>query len=265
MEAKLGKPTLNDFFILKVLGRGVMGKVLLVRHKVNHKLYALKSIHKQWIMSHGQVRHTQSERDILKAFRESFNALPEHLPLSDFLVKLNASFQTSTELYYVLDFHIGGDLASLMGHEGRFTESKSRFLAAEIAVGLGLLHSQGVVYRDLKPENVLIDFRGHVVLTDFGLSKILKTPDCDTAAKTDTFCGTAEYLAPEILKGEYYDQSVDWWSFGTLLYEMITGITPYWCDSPPVMYRKIMYEKSLDFPSYMSFEARDFIVKVKRI
>jgi serine/threonine protein kinase len=252
------KPKLDDFVILKVIGRGVMGKVLLVRHKQTRKLYALKSIHKEWVLSHGQVQHAKSERAILTAFSDSIFHVDESEENSGFLIKLYASFQTSTELFYVMNFMVGGDLASILAKEGRLGEGRVKFLAAEIAVGLHLLHSKGVVYRDLKPENVLLDSRGHVVLTDFGLSKILAANP-----KTKTFCGTAEYLAPEILKGVEYDQSVDWWSFGTMLYEMVTGITPYWSENAAFMYRKILYEPNLDFPPFMTPEACDIIRKVQ--
>lgn len=257
------KPTLDDFIILKVIGRGIMGKVMLVRHKQSKQLYALKSIHKEWILSHGQIQHAKSERDILATFRDSiFNIQSDQDELEaaqkGFLIKLHASFQTSTEIFYVLDFMVGGDLASILAKEIRLGEFRSKFLAAEIAVGLNLLHSRGIIYRDLKPENVLLDSRGHVVLTDFGLSKILTNNP-----KTNTFCGTAEYLAPEILKGEEYDRSVDWWSFGTMLYEMITGITPYWNENANIMYRRILLEDKIEFPTFVSIEARDIIIKVK--
>lgn len=251
------KPTLDDFVILKVIGRGVMGKVLLVRHRESKKLYALKSIHKERILLHGQVQHAQSERAILAAFNDSYSKIDPDDGLGGFLIKMHASFQTSSEIFYVLDFMVGGDLASILARDGRLSEGRAKFLAAEIAVGLHLLHSRGIVYRDLKPENVLLDARGHVVLTDFGLSKILANP------KTSTFCGTTEYLAPEILQGIEYDQSVDWWSFGTMLYEMITGVTPYWSENPAQMYRKILYEPKLEFPAFMSHEARDIVTKVR--
>jgi serine/threonine protein kinase len=258
------RPSLDDFIILKVIGRGVMGKVMLVKHKISQNLYALKSIHKQWILSHGHIRFTQSERAILAAFRDSFNMFKDgdSKDLSNFLIRLHASFQTETEIFYVLDYHSGGDLASILGQESRLGEAKAKFFAAEIAVGLGILHTHGIIYRDLKPENVLIDDRGHIVLTDFGVSKILKPPGCDGNAKTSTFCGTAEYLAPELLKGEPYDQSVDWWTYGTMLYEMITGITPYWCEVPATMYRRILNDPFLEFPTYVSPAARDLIIKV---
>lgn len=271
MSESLRKTNLDDFLILKVIGRGVMGKVMLVRHKINRKLYALKSIHKQWILSHGQVQHAQSERAILTAFSDSFfnlkciesgeefikNNPHNQNKLENFLIKLHASFQTSSEIFYVLDFMVGGDLASILARESRLEERRVKFLTAEIAVGLNFLHEKGIVYRDLKPENVLLDARGHVVLTDFGLSKIVAN------RKTNTFCGTAEYLAPEILRGESYDQSVDWWSFGTMLYEMIAGITPYWSESATEMYRRILYEPFIEFPTYMSVEARSIISKVR--
>lgn len=247
---------MEDFVILKVIGRGVMGKVMLVRHKTSRKLFALKSIHKDWILTHNQVQHARSERAILAAFSDSFYNVNNETE-SGFLVKLHASFQTSTEIFHVLDFMAGGDLASILARDGRLDEEKAKFVAAEIAVGLHLLHSKDIIYRDLKPENVLLDSRGHVVLTDFGLSKIIVSN-----SKTNTFCGTAEYLAPEILKGQAYDRSVDWWSYGTMLYEMICGVTPYWSENASIMYRKILYDPKLEFPSFISAEAKDIIVKV---
>ena len=130
------KPKLDDFIILKVIGRGVMGKVMLVRHRESKKLYALKSIHKEWILSHGQIQHAKSERDILAAFSDSFfniqNSEEDTDGLQGFLIKLHASFQTSTEIFYVLDFMVGGDLASILARESRLGEGRSKFVAAEM-------------------------------------------------------------------------------------------------------------------------------------
>jgi serine/threonine protein kinase len=260
-----GRLTLGDFSILKVIGKGGMGKVMLVRHRASGRMYALKSIHKQWILAHGQLQHAKSERAIMAAFRESFNVAEcTEENLDKFLIKLHASFQTTTELFYVLDFHPGGDLASILAHHVRLGEGRAKFYAVEIAVGLGLLHSKGIVYRDLKPENVLLDARGHVVLTDFGLSKMLQNEsESEPQTVAATLCGTAEYLAPEILRREPYDQSVDWWSFGVMLYEMIVGTTPFWNPSPQRMYLNILTLPRIEFPVWVSPEARDLIAAVR--
>lgn len=272
-DGRIGKPVLTDFIILKVIGRGVMGKVLLVRHKRTGKLFALKSVHKQWILSHNQTRSAQSERNILAAFRESFNDLDgEGGNLRKFLIQLHATFQTPTEIFHVLDFEVGGDLASVLSRESRLEEPLAQFLAAEIAVGLSLLHAHGIVYRDLKPENVLLDAAGHVVLTDFGVSKILSPShrgsqenQAMAVGKTNTFCGTAEYLAPEVISRQPYGQAVDWWSFGTMLYEMLVGLTPFWCEIPALMYKQILFEEDIYFPTSVGEAARDLIKQVRRV
>lgn len=146
-----------------------------------------------------------------------------------FLVNLHHVFQTPSELFLVLDYYSGGDIATQLSIMSSFSEDRTRFYAAEIIYGLGILHQHGIVYRDLKPENVLIGQDGHIVLTDFGLSKIftLDDTDEDNVPSTQTFCGTAEYLAPEILLGEHYTFVVDFWSLGTLLFEMLAGTVSY--------------------------------------
>lgn len=160
--------------------------------------------------------HTRAERDILVLLRSQ-----------PFLVNLHHVFQTSSQLFLVLDYYPGGDIATQLSLLSIFDQDRTRFYAAEIVHALGILHDHGIVYRDLKPENVLIGRDGHVVLTDFGLSKIFTPSDVvspeDGVPTTQTFCGTAEYLAPEILLGEKYTYVVDFWSLGTLLFEMLAG------------------------------------------
>ncbi|KAI8886412.1 kinase-like protein [Backusella circina FSU 941] len=206
--------SLDDLSILKVLGKGCMGKVFLTRSKRDRGLYALKVIKKKWVIQQNEVAHTRAERDILVKLRNQ-----------PFLAKLHCLFQTPSELYLVLDYYPGGDIATQLSLKTIFTEEQTRFYATEILEGLSILHKNGIVYRDLKPENVLIHRTGHIVLADFGLSKILTDDDIgeDGAPVTRTFCGTAEYLAPEVLIGEPYTFVVDFWSLGTLVYEMLAG------------------------------------------
>ncbi|RCH88819.1 hypothetical protein CU098_004980 [Rhizopus stolonifer] len=241
--------TIDDFRLLKVLGKGCMGKVLLVRSKKDQKLYALKSIKKKWVIQQKELIHTRAERDILV-----------HLQNQPFLVHLNHVFQTHSELFLVLDYYAGGDIATHLSNMSHFSQEQTRFYAVEIILGLDILHQNGIVYRDLKPENVLIGQNGHIVLTDFGLSKMFTYDDIDefSVPSTQTFCGTAEYLAPEVLLGEPYTYAVDFWSLGTLLYEMLAGTTPFWADSHMEMYKRVL-EDSLEFPSSFGESTKDLL------
>ncbi|KAG0171766.1 hypothetical protein DFQ30_000449 [Apophysomyces sp. BC1015] len=236
--------SLDDFELLKVLGKGCMGKVLLVRSTRDRQLYALKAIKKDWVIQKNEVMHTRAERDILARLRDQ-----------PFLIKLHYAFQTPLQLYLVLDYHGGGDIATQMSICTTFSEERTRFYAAEILHGLSVLHSHGIIYRDLKPENILIGRDGHIVLTDFGLSKVFTVGENDV---THTFCGTAEYLAPEVFLGEPYTYAVDYWSFGTLLYEMLAGITPFWADKHVDMFQRVL-EDPLEFPSHFEPITCDFL------
>lgn len=189
-----------------------------MRSKRDGQLYALKSIKKNWVIQQKEMIHTRAERDILVLLRDQ-----------PFLVNLHHVFQNPSQLFLVLDYYAGGDIATQLSLMSSFSEERTRFYAAEIIHGLGILHQYGIVYRDLKPENVLIGRDGHIVLTDFGLSKIFSIDDVDeeNVPSTQTFCGTAEYLAPEILLGERYTFVVDFWSLGTLLFEMLAGTVSY--------------------------------------
>jgi len=170
-------------------------------------------------------------------------------------VNLNFSFQTEDKLYFILDYINGGELFFHLQKDKKFSEERVIFYGAEILLALEHLHSNGIIYRDLKPENLLLTNEGHIVLTDFGLCKegILKEDD-----RTGTFCGTPEYLAPEVLKGKGYGKAVDWWSFGSLLYEMLTGLPPFYSQDVQEMYRKIMTDK-LKFPAGMSENAKSLL------
>jgi len=157
-----------------------------------------------------------------------------------------------------MDFINGGELFHHLSKERRFDENRAKFYASEILLGLSYLHSKGVIYRDLKPENLLLDFQGHIVITDFGLSK---EGLVDPTSTTSTFCGTPEFLAPEVIKGMEYTKNVDWWSLGILLCEMMTGIPPFYSKSEEIMYDRIVNE-NIEIPDYFSQDAKDLITKL---
>lgn len=233
---------LDHFELLKVLGRGSFGKVMLVRKKSNDGIFAMKILKKRTIIEKNQVEHTKAERKILGAL---------HHP---FLVRMRYAFQTKEKLYLVLDYYKGGELFFHLKAQKRFTETVAKIYVAEIALALGHLHSLSFIYRDLKPENILLDDKGHVCLTDFGLSK-----DVDPEDKALTFCGTPEYLAPEIVTGAGHDKAVDWWSLGILLYELTVGIPPFYSANVNDMYNKIQHGV-LRFPPFLSPACKTMIV-----
>ena len=203
---------LTNFTILKVIGRGSFGKVYMVKMKSDGAIYAMKTLKKDFVIKTKQVANTKVERDIMQMVNHPF------------IVKLYFAFQNTEKLYFVCDFLNGGELFYHLCNQIRFSEDRARFYAAEIVLALEHLHENGIIYRDLKPENVLLDNYGHIKITDFGLSKLgLASKE----SQTNTFCGTPEYLAPEIIKAAGHGISVDWWSLGILTYEMISGINPF--------------------------------------
>ncbi|KAF9145729.1 hypothetical protein BG015_011809 [Linnemannia schmuckeri] len=225
----------SDFDILRVLGVGSFGKVYQVRKKDTGRIYAMKVLVKKQVIEQKQVEHTIAERNVLVQALQS-----------PFIVGLKFSFQTPTKLYLVQDFMNGGELFFHMQNEGTFSEPRARFYVAELVLALEHLHSCNVVYRDLKPENILLSSQGHIVLVDFGLCKQNVTED----ERTHTFCGTTEYLAPEIVKGTGYGKAVDWWSLGVLLYEMLVGASPFADTRTEGTYHKILHQPVI-FPSQL--------------
>ncbi|KTW29626.1 uncharacterized protein T551_02242 [Pneumocystis jirovecii RU7] len=234
--------TIDSFKLLKVVGRGSFGKVLQVRKIDTSRIYALKTIRKAHIVSRSEVNHTLAERTVLAQIDNPF------------IVPLKFSFQTSEKLYLVLAFINGGELFYHLQREGHFDLYRSRFYAAELLCALECLHSFNVIYRDLKPENILLDYIGHIALCDFGLCKLNMTE----SEKTNTFCGTPEYLAPELLLGQGYTKAVDWWTLGVLLYEMLTGLPPFYNENTNEMYRKILQDP-LKFPDDIDKDARSLL------
>ena len=203
--------TLEDFKHLKVLGRGSFGKVVLVKNENNNKLYAMKILDKKFIVKKNQVSHTQTERALLEKLKHPF------------IVRLNYAFQDSKRLYFLTEFLQGGELFFHLRRNSGYKEKAVRFYMCQILLALEYMHNNNYIYRDLKPENILIDKEGNIKLTDFGLSKILPEEE----KTTYTMCGTAEYLAPEILFGKGYDKTCDWFSFGVVLFEMFCGYHPF--------------------------------------
>jgi len=240
-EIKTLRPDHFDF--LKTIGKGSFGRVYLVRYKTDGQIYAMKILGKTKILKRNEIKHVMAERNVLKS---NIN--------HPFLVSLHYSFQTKEKLYFVLDFLNGGELFHHLQKERSFTETRARFYAAEIATAIGYLHSCGIIYRDLKPENLILDRFGHVLLTDFGLCKeSIRSNDT-----TNTFCGTPEYLAPEIIQRKPYGHAVDWWTLGAVLYEMMFGLPPFYSKDHKEMYEKIVYS-TLTIPSSASPNARQIL------
>ncbi|CAK9032147.1 Protein kinase 2 (PK2) [Durusdinium trenchii] len=232
------KVGLDDFVLMTVVGKGSFGKVIQVKKKDSGKVYAMKVLKKEQVLKRKQFEHTMAERRILEEIDHPF------------IVSLRFAFQTTQKLYMIFDYFNGGELFHYLSKGGRFSEERARFYAAEIALGLEHVHAMNIIYRDLKPENLLLDADGHIRITDFGLSKENVTDD-----NVRSFCGTPEYLAPEVLKRQTYGKAVDWWSLGTLLYEMISGLPPFYDRNRDRMYKKILGAE-LRFPSHMNPEAR---------
>ncbi|XP_011555624.3 ribosomal protein S6 kinase 2 beta isoform X1 [Plutella xylostella] len=233
----------SQFELLKVLGEGSFGKVFLVR-KVSGPdtgtLYAMKVLKKATLKVRDRER-TKMERNILVEMGHPF------------IVKLHYAFQTAGKLYLILDFLRGGDLFSRLSKEVMFTEEDVKFYLAELALALEHVHQLGIIYRDLKPENILLDADGHIALTDFGLSKLPADSD-----KTYSFCGTVEYMAPEVVNRKGHTFAADWWSFGVLMFEMLTGNLPFHGATRHDTMTQILKAK-LAMPSNLSEEAQSLL------
>lgn len=245
VEIRAGKLKIDDFELLKVVGKGSFGKVMQVRKKDTHRIYALKTIRKAHIISRSEVTHTLAERSVLAQINNPF------------IVPLKFSFQSPEKLYFVLAFVNGGELFHHLQKERRFDVNRARFYTAELLCALECLHGFNVIYRDLKPENILLDYQGHIALCDFGLCKL----DMKDEDRTNTFCGTPEYLAPELLMGQGYQKAVDWWTLGVLLYEMLMGLPPFYDENTNEMYRKILQEP-LHFPNDVPSAAKDLLTRL---
>jgi len=230
-----------DFQIIRPLGKGSFGEVSLVKHLRTNETYAMKVMKKA---------------DCEELYDDVYSEMKILAMLSHpFIVGMHFWFEDSDQLYYILDFVPGGELYHHLLRRRRFSEPVARFYMAEIVLALEYLHKDGIMYRDLKPENLLLDADGHIKMTDFGLSKSGITSVGDGA---QTFCGTPQYLAPEILRGVEHGTAVDWWSAGVVLYEMVTGSTPFQSSNRKEMYTKVV-KGHIAFPYFVSSPCKSFI------
>jgi serine/threonine protein kinase len=237
--------TIQDFNIVSVLGKGSYGKVMLCQRKGTDEFYAIKSIRKSRLVKARTVHTIFRERTVLVKARHPF------------IVDLLFAFQTDKKCYFGMELVAGGELYRRLRDAGQLSLDETRLYVAEIGMALDHLHNQNVIYRDLKPENVMIGADGHIKLTDFGLAKLNEV----RGNMTSTFCGTPEYLAPEILTKQPYNEAVDWWALGVIMYEMLFGKTPFFNRVRNKMFQNIA-DAAFEFPESADPQASDLIAKL---
>ena len=239
------KINLSKFVSLGLLGRGSFGEVYLVEKIDTKKKYAMKVINKDRILSQNLIKYVKAERNVL--------SITNH----PFIVKLYFAFQTMNRLFLILEFCPGGDLAKHLLFEKKFCESRAKFYICEVLLALENLHKRNIIFRDLKPDNVVLDEEGHCKLTDFGLSK----EGVSDFQSAKSFCGSIAYLAPEMLKKQGHGKAVDWYLLGVLLYEMIIGITPYFsCNKEQLFYD--IENAELKIPNFVSKDTSNLLRKL---
>ncbi|XP_045174377.2 RAC-beta serine/threonine-protein kinase B-like isoform X1 [Mercenaria mercenaria] len=242
LEKAKKKVSLDDFQFLKMLGKGTFGKVILCKEKATNHLYAIKILKKAVIIQKDEVAHTLTENRVLQTTKHPF------------LTQLKYSFQTPDRLCFVMEYVNGGELFFHLSRERVFAEERTKFYGAEIISALGYLHENNIVYRDLKLENLLLDKDGHIKIADFGLCK----EEMFFGASTKTFCGTPEYLAPEVLEDNDYGRAVDWWGTGVVMYEMMCGRLPFYNRDHDVLFELILLQQ-VKFPRTLSEDAKSLL------
>ena len=205
----------------------------------------MKILDKVKIIKLKQVEHTMNEKRVLYSINFPF------------VVNLVYHFQDNSNLYMIMDFVNGGEMFTHLRKVGRYSESHTRFYAAQVCMVFEYLHYLEILYRDLKPENILIDSHGFLKVADFGFAKKVK-------GRTWTLCGTPEYLAPEIILSKGYNKAVDWWAFGVLMYEMAAGFPPFTADQPIQIYEKIVAGK-IRYPSHFSSDLKDLLKNIIQV
>ena len=244
-ELFLKKPTLSDFVIHGTIGKGSFGEVYLVQKKSNQQYFAMKSLSKKQILKENLTRYALTERNVLSAISHPF------------IVKLRFAFQNSKTLFLIMDFLPGGDLGKYLQRQGRVSEMVARIYAAEIILAISELHRLDIIFRDLKPENVLLDKDGHAMLCDFGLSKenvILEN-------KERSFCGSVAYLAPEMLKKTGHGKAMDWYLVGVIIYEMVVGLPPFFAETKEELFNNIEHS-TVKFPLLLTLNLKNLLTRL---
>lgn len=239
VSAKVG---IDDFQRISALGKGSFGKVVKVEKVDTGEIFAMKVLDKAKVFASKVVDKTLNEKRVLERTSHPF------------LVGLKYSFQSETKLFLVMDFVDGGELLQHLKVVTRFTEPQARFIIAEALLALSHLHQQNIIYRDLKPANILLEASGHIKLADFGL--------VSAGLRAKSICGTPTYMAPEVLSGTYYGKEVDWWGLGVLLFELVTGKPPFIAKSVPKIFEMIRGKSKILVPEYLSDECRDLIYRL---
>lgn len=242
--AAVSSARIADYNVMNTLGTGSFGRVKLVRHKGSSKIFALKCLSKSLVIRTKQAEHILAEKEILSSI------------VHPFIVNVYSTFQDKTTLYFVLEYVIGGEFFTHLRKANRFPEHTARFFAASVVAAFEHLHSRDIIYRDLKPENLLLDREGYLKICDFGFARHI-----EPASKAWTLCGTPEYLAPEIILNRGHGKAVDWWAMGILLYEMLVGYPPFYSDDRMALYQHILQGK-IEYPRHVSKQARDLISKL---
>jgi len=233
---------LSQLKLLATLGTGSFGRVRLVQVIKDSKYYALKILKKSEVIYLKQVEHVKTEKKILEEIDHPY------------IVNLTGAFQDDKNLYLLLEYVIGGEFFSHLRKAGRFPNDTSVFYSGQVALVFEHLHGLTILYRDLKPENLLLDKNGHCKVTDFGFAKKVDY-------RTWTLCGTPEYLAPEIILSKGHGKAVDWWALGILMYEMLAGYPPFYDEDPLGIYQKIL-EGKIKFPWHFDRHSKDLIKKL---